>query len=427
MLTINPASLQAWKERLDTASEHVASDYPGERPDRQPVHTVYGGAHLFKPDTAAKLGGLALRSLESHAPDADSLAEAIGIPSGDLADQVYERVRSKLETEPVEDYRLDFEDGYGNRPDPEEDGHAVSSAKEVAAGMKAGTLPPFIGIRIKSLSAELGPRALRTLDLFVTTLVSEAGGLPENFTVTLPKIQDSDQINVLDEALAELESKLGLARIPIELMMETPQMLISNDGTVGMSRYLLAGQTRVRGVHLGTYDYTASLNITAAHQSMTHPVCDFARHVVQVGLAGTGIWLSDGATNVMPVGNTESVRAGWRLHYSQARHSLLSAFYQGWDLHPAQLVSRYAAVYTFFMEGLDQAGERLSNFVEQAAKATLVGDVFDDAATGQGLLNYFLRAINSGAISEDEAISRTGLTLDELHTRSFLRILEGRR
>src|SRR5690606_24258386 len=161
-------------------------------------------------------------------------------------------------------------------------------------------------------------------------------------------------------------------------------------------------------------------NITAAHQSMTHPACDFARNVMQVSLAGTGIWLSDGATNVMPVGDRPTVHGAWRLHYSHVRHSLMHAIYQGWDLHPAQLPSRYAAVFGFFLEGLDQAGERLSNFVDKAAQATLVGEVFDDAATGQGLLNYFLRAINSGAITEDEAIQRTGLTVEELESRSFV-------
>jgi hypothetical protein len=161
---------------------------------------------------------------------------------------------------------------------------------------------------------------------------------------------------------------------------------------------------------------------------MEHPACDFAKHALQVSLAGTGVWLSDGATNVMPIGkDADVVHSAMRLHYDHIRHSLAHAYYQGWDLHPAQLVTRYAAVYSFFLEGLDAAGARLSNFVESAAKATLVGDVFDDAATGQGLLNYFLRAINCGAITESEATARTGLTVDELRTRSFLRILEGRR
>jgi citrate lyase beta subunit len=426
-LTINQESYQAWQQRLEAASARTAEAFPGERPDRQPVHTVYGGAHLFKPDTAAKLGELARRSLDQFAPDAATLADAVGMPAGDLAEAVFRRVTDKLQREPVEDFRLDFEDGYGHRSDEEEDGHAVSAARAVAQGLADDTLPPFIGIRVKSPTGELGRRSLRTLDLFVTTLAEAGGRLPEDFAVTVPKLTDPEQVMVYDEALGELESKLGLERIPLELMMETPQMTIERNGIVGPQRYVLAGAGRVRGVHFGTYDYTASLSITAAHQSMTHPACDFARGVMQVALAGTGIWLSDGATNVMPVGDEASVHGAWRLHYTHVRHSLMHAFYQGWDLHPAQLPSRYAAVFAFFMEGLERAGERLSNFVDQAAQATLVGDVFDDAATGQGLLNYFLRAINCGAITEEEALVRTGLDIDELHSRSFLRILEGRR
>jgi hypothetical protein len=259
-------------------------------------------------------------------------------------------------------------------------------------------------------------------------LVEKAGRLPDGFTVTLPKIQDRAQIEVMVEALGDLESALGIDRIPIELMIETPQTVIDVDGTTGARKWVDAADGRVRGAHFGTYDYTASLSITAAYQSMDHAACDFARHALQVSLAGTGVWLSDGATNVMPVGDDRAVIHGtMRLHYKHIRHSLAHAYYQGWDLHPAQLVTRYAAVYAFFLEGLDAAGARLSNFVDSAAKATLVGEVFDDAATGQGLLNYFLRAINCGAITEEEAMSRTGLTIDELRSRSFLRILEGRR
>jgi citrate lyase beta subunit len=426
-LTINQESLRAWQNRLDAASARFAQAHPGERPDRQPVHTVYGGAHLFKPDTAAKLGEVARRALEEHAPDPKALADAVGLVPIRLAEAVFERVVAKLEQEPVEDYRLDFEDGYGNRSDKEEDGHARTAAEAVAEAATAGTLPPFIGIRVKPFTAELGPRSIRTLDIFMTTLAEQNGEVPEGFVVTLPKIQSIEHVMVFDEALAELETKLDLPRTRIELMMETPQMVIEPDGTIGVRRYVLAGQGRVQAVHFGTYDYTASLNITAAHQSMTHPACDFARDVMQVSLAGTGVWLSDGATNVMPVGEKSAVHGAWRLHYSHVRHSLMHAYYQGWDLHPAQLVSRYAAVYAFFMEGLDSAGKRLSNFVDQAAQATLVGEVFDDAATGQGLLNYFLRAVNCGAITEEEAVERTGLSLDELHSRSFLRILEGRK
>ena len=433
-------------DRLAAANAAVARRYPGDRDGRQAVHTVYGGAQLFKADTAHRLGALALRALDEYAPDATAFASALGLP-GPLAGPVYARVREKLGREPVEDFRIDYEDGYGNRPDAEEDGHAVSGAKELARGIADGTAATFGGIRIKPLSPELAARSLRTLDLFLTTFVDANGGRwNDGLVITLPKITHPEQVTACAEALDGLERKLKLApgTIVLELMIETPQSIFAADGSAAPPGLVAAGKGRVGSAHFGTYDYTASLDITAAHQHMAHPACDFAKDVLKVSLAGTGVRLSDGATNIMPVGphkapeggtlseaqrlaNRRTVYAAWRLHYEHVRHSLETAYYQGWDLHPGQLPTRYAAVYTFFMEGLDAAAERLSNFVGKAAQATLVGDVFDDAATGQGLLNYFLRAINCGAISESEAVERTGLTLEDFQGKSFLAILKRRR
>ncbi len=441
--SLSPDQTGPLAERLRAANARYAARYPGDRPDRQPVHTVYGGAHLFTADTAPKLGQLARRFFDKYAPDAASLAAAVGLhPAG--AAEVRERVAHKLDTEPVEDFRVDFEDGYGNRPDAEEDGHAAQVAAELAGGMAQGTLPPFVGIRIKPLGEEARERSFRTLDVLLSALVGATGGsLPDNFVVTLPKVTDPEQAAVLADLLGLLEQRLGLVEgaIPFEVMIELTQSIVGEQGAVAIRRIVDAGSGRVTAAHFGTYDYTASCNITAAHQTMDHPACDFARHMMQVALGGTGVWLSDGATNIMPVpvhrgddltveqqaGNVAAVHGAWKLHYDHIQHSLRHGFYQGWDLHPGQLPTRYAAVYAFFLESLDAAGERLANFVGKAAQATLVGEVFDDAATGQGLLNYFLRAVNSGAITEEEAAERSGLSLDELHTRSFLAILEGRR
>ncbi|TPW11247.1 MAG: pyruvate/phosphoenolpyruvate kinase domain-containing protein, partial [bacterium] len=309
------------------------------------------------------------------------------------------------------------------------------------------TLPPFFGIRIKPFTEELKARSLRTLDLFLTTLLQETGGqLPANFVVTLPKITSPEQPAVLGELLQRLESELALptGSLVFELMIETTQSIINERGEIAIRALVDTAPGRIVAAHFGTYDYTASCSITAAWQTMDHPACDFARHVMQVALAGTGIWLSDGATNVLPVPphraalggrlsdgqaleNRRVVHDAWRLHYGHVRRSLEHAWYQGWDLHPGQLPTRYAAVYGFFMEGLDAAAERLRNFVGKAAQATLVGDIFDDAATGQGLLNYFLRAINCGALTEEEAVARTGVTLEEFRGRSFVHILANRR
>lgn len=469
--------LRPVSESLREANLAWAKNYPGETGRRQPVHTVYGGAHLFKSDTAQRLGKVAGRALVESAPDFVVFARALNLPRTDelpdvldyatglkhrlenepemvreenpaawLAYTIYSRVQEKLKREPVEDFRIDFEDGYGNRPDAEEDGHAESAAVEVANGMSAGTVPPFIGIRIKPFNEELRARSFRTLDIFISTLLEKSGGrLAENFVVTLPKITTPEQVAALAGLCDLLEKRAGLApgSLKMEMMIETTQSIIRSDGRINLPLLLQAARGRCIAAHFGTYDYTASCSITAAHQHMMHPACDFAKHMMQVSFAGTGLWLSDGATNIMPVAphrasegvpltqdqldeNRAVVHRAWKLHYDHIQHSLVGGFYQGWDLHPAQFPTRYAAVYSFFLESLDAASERLRNFVEKAAKATLVGDVFDDAATGQGLLNYFLRAINCGAITEAEALKLSSLTHDELRSGSFVKILKNR-
>ena len=444
--SLSPLALKGPLGRLRRANAAFARQNPGESEERQPVHTVYGGAQLFTADSARKLGELALRSLREHAPDADVLGNALGLPR-ELAAPVHARVVAKLEREPVEDFRIDFEDGYGNRPDDEEDKDAERTAEEVARGLAAGSLPPFIGIRIKPLSGELYARSLRTLDIFVTTLAGRTKGkLPGHFVVTIPKVTIPEHVGVVAGLLGVLEKKARLVpgSLRLELMVETPQAILGEDGAAALRGLVAAGRGRVRGAHFGTYDYTASCDITAAYQSMTHPACDFAKHVMQVALLGTGVTLSDGATNILPVvphraapegplltheqlrKNRAAIHIAWKLHFDNVRHSLLHAYYQGWDLHPAQLPTRYAAVYSFFLEGKDAASRRLQGFTEKAAQATLLGDVFDDAATGQGLLNFFLRGLGCGAITPEEAAA-TGLSLEEMQTRSFVKILERRR
>lgn len=472
-----PDSLQPIVARLLTAERAMTAHYPGDSGARQPIHVVYGGAHLFKFDTAARLGKMALKALDDYAPDFAHLAHAVGLPHAEavpnsiahnadllallhdapatikakypatwFAWTVYERVKEKLHREPVEDYRIDFEDGYGYRSDAEEDAHAVAAAIELAQGMQTHTLPPFIGIRIKSFTAESQARAIRTFDLFVSALLEQTGGqLPPNFVVTLPKVSRPEQVAALVEIFTLFEQQTGLAAgtLKLEMMIETTQAIINERGEIALPRLLAAARGRCVAAHFGAYDYTASCKVTAAHQHMQHPACDFARNMMQVALAGTGVWLSDGATNVMPIAphraaeghalteeqqaeNEAVVQRAWRLHYEHVWHSLTNAFYQGWDLHPAQLPVRYAAVYAFFLEGLDAAAARLRNFVAQAAQATRVGEMFDDAATGQGLLNYFVRAMNCGALTEQEATEFTGLSLDELRAGSFAKILQNR-
>ena len=381
--------------------------------------------------------------MQTYAPNAEEFGNAFGLV-GDINfhQKIYSKVIAKLKAEAIEDFRIDFEDGFGNRSNEEEDETAVYTAKEVAKGMKENTLSPFIGIRIKPFTEEMKERGLRTLDLFLTTLIKETNGkLPNNFVVMLPKVTIPEQPATLANFFEILEEELHLEKgiLKMEMMVETTQSIMAYDGTNPLNKFILASKSRCVAMHFGTYDYTASCNITAKYQEMNHPVCDFAHHMTKVALAHTGIWLSDGATNTMPIGphrgeltpqqheeNKQVVHRAWKKGYDHIRHSLWNGFYQGWDLNPAQFPMRYAAVYAFFLESYDDAVERLKTFVDKAARATLFGDVFDDAATGQGLLNYFLRALNSGAITEEEVVA-TGLSLDEIRSRSFKYILENRK
>jgi hypothetical protein len=476
---LHPDSLREIAVRLEQAHRAFQKRYPGSTSERQPVHTVYGGAHLFRADVAKRLGEAALRSLDEFAPDFATFARVLALPGAEhlpdatdaiatiaksieadpeaarkenraawFASTIYRRVREKLKREPVEDFRIDFEDGYGNRPDAEEDGHAAAAAGEVAAGLNSGELPPFIGIRIKPFTEELRERSIRTMDIFLTELASKTRGqLPRNFFLTLPKVSLPDEVAALADLCSRFEPLLDLepGALRFELMIETTQSILNERGEVNLLPLVTAGRGRCVAAHFGTYDYTAGRNITAAHQHMRHPACDFAKEMMQVALAGTGTWLSDGATNILPVAphragkngaplrarqaaeNRAAVHSAWKLHFDDIQHSLVNGFYQGWDLHPAQLSTRYAAVYSFFLSGLDSAAERLRNFIDKAAQATLVGEVFDDAATGQGLLNYFLRATNCGAITAEEAQALTGLTLAEFRSGSFVKILDGRK
>lgn len=431
-------------ENLTHVNTNLKKIYKGESSARQPVHTVYGGAHLFECDTAKKIGEIALQSFYEYASNGSELAKVLGLNGEDfLLEKVYNKIVEKLKTEAVEDFRIDFEDGFGNRSEDEEDAAAENAANEVFTGIKQNTLPPFLGIRIKTFSEELKRRGIRTLDIFISTLIDRTNGeLPDNFVVTLPKVTTAEHVSALVEVFQILETKLSLASetLKMEIMVETTQSIFDSQGRANLIALFKAAKGRCKAAHFGVYDYTASCEITASLQTMDHPACDFARNMMKVCLAGTGVWLSDGATNIMPIGphkgpaitddqkkkNAHIVHRAWKIQYDHIQNSLSNAFYQGWDLHPAQLPIRYAAVYIFFLNGLEQASVRLKNFIEKAAQATLVGDVFDDAATGQGLLNYFLRALNCGAISEQEILA-TGLTIEEVREKSFLKILEKRK
>jgi len=404
---------------------------------RSPVHVVYGGAHLFKADTTKKLGKLALRSIKTYASDVDDFAAAMGLDENKkLLQTIYKKTIDKLEREAVEDFRIDFEDGYGFRSDDEEDADATRASNELATAFLKKSLPPFCGFRIKSFAPETHNRGVRTLNLFFENLLTKTKNrLPANFVVTLPKVSDPKEVGELCRRLSRIENEahLSAGSIGIEIMIETPRAVLDERGRVALAELVGAANGRCTSAHFGAYDYTSALGISAAHQHLHHPACDFARQMMLIALAPLGIRLVDSVTTKMPVpihkdekltdeqksDNRHSVHAGWREHFDNVTASMKNGFYQSWDLHPNQLVARYAAVYAFFLRSKDADAERLRGFVEKATKANLTGNTFDDAASANGLLNFFRLGLDCGAFSDAEIKKATSLSASQIKTKSF--------
>ena len=388
--------------RLADVDAALAAHYPGERAGRQPVHTVYVPADRFHPGLVGDHGAAALAAVEQHE---DRL---LALLDGDR--DLLSRVRAKLEHEPVEDLRIDFEDGYGTRPDEEEDRDVRRAARDLRTALDGGTAAPFTGIRIKGFEAPTRARGVRTLTLFLAGLV-EDGPLPKTFVVTLPKVTAVEQVEALVHVAARLESALGLAdgALRFEIQVETPQSILGPDGSALVARMVHASAGRCTGLHYGTYDYSAACGIAAAHQSLEHPVADHAKAVMQAAAAGTGVRLSDGSTNVLPVGGPDDVTAAWANHLRLVRRSLERGFYQGWDLHPAQLPTRFAATFGFYRDGLAAAADRLRTYVERRDSGVL-----DEPATARALADFLLRGTDCGALSLDEVTGRTGLDAHRL-------------
>jgi citrate lyase beta subunit len=358
--------------RLAGVDAALAADYPGERAGRQPVHTVYVPANLAHADLPREWGEQASRALAEH-----------GLP---YPAELHDRVSAKLTGEPVEDLRIDFEDGYGTPSDDVEDGHA-----RAAAAILKGRPAPFVGIRIKSFEASTRHRALRTLDVFLDAV----GSLPAGFVVTLPKVSAVAQVEAMAALCARLEQTPGELRF--ELQIETTQAVLGSDGTALVARMIHASEGRCVGLHYGTYDYSAACGIAAQSQSLEHPVADHAKAVMQVAAAGTGVRLSDGSSNVLPVGDTDQVRQAWASHSRLVRRSLERGFYQGWDLHPGQLPTRFGATFAFFRDGAPLALARLRAWQDRADSGYL-----DEPATVRALTGFLQRGLACGALDPEE-------------------------
>ncbi|GAB3983302.1 aldolase/citrate lyase family protein [Plantactinospora veratri] len=348
------------------------------------MHTVYVPADRCGPGLPARWGAAALAALREHPP--------LPFPAS-----LHDRVVDKLRREPIEDLRIDFEDGYGTPDDEAEDEAARAAGRLVGGGLGV----PFTGLRIKSLTGPVRRRAVRTLDLFLDALRDGGAELPpaDRFVVTLPKVSVPAQVEAMVLLCERLEAAYGLPAgwLRFEVQIETPAAILGPDGLATPGRLIGAAAGRCAGLHYGTYDYSAACGIAAAQQSLAHPAADFAKAVMQVAAAGTGVRLADGSTNLLPVGDTAAVQAGWAEHAALVRRGLERGYYQGWDLHPAQLPTRFAGTYAFFREGRAAAVARLRTYL-----AGRSGGILDEPATARALAGFLLRGLDCGALTEDE-------------------------
>jgi hypothetical protein len=419
---LGPAALDAVDAALGDDDALRAARYPGDDLSRQPVHTVYVPADRVHAGVAGAWGADALAALDRHAVDANGWAEAVGRDPEDVA-QVWDRIRAKLATEPIEDLRIDLEDGYGARPDAEEDADAAAAGAAISEAAAAGALPPFCGVRFKSLEAPTRRRGLRSLDIVIGAILDD-GELPSGWVQTLPKATSVRQVEAMVVACVRLEEAHGLpaGRLRFEIQVEMPQAVLGPDGAATVATMIDASDGRCTGLHFGTYDYTAALGIAGGYQAMDHPAADHAKQVLQVAAAGTGVRVSDGSTNVLPIGTTDAVRAAWALHARLVTRSLERGFYQGWDLHPAQLPTRFLSTYLFFRRDLPELSARLGVYLRGGD-----GGVLDEPATAQAIAAFLLRGIRCGAVDESEVADLAGCNvagLERLAARDPISLVE---
>ncbi|WP_420753225.1 DUF6986 family protein [Rhodococcus sp. O3] len=412
----------ALDEMLRPVDDAYAAAYPGPSAGRQPVHTVYVPADRYDADTVRSWGGQARQVLSENITDAGDLAAVTGMEPG-LADEVLPLVQAKLAAEPIEDLRIDFEDGFPQAGVPVADRDADEDAHvaRAAAALRANTAAtPFSGIRFKCLEAPTRRRGIRTLDAFVGA-IAENGALPEGFVVTLPKVTSHQQVSAMVRACEYLESAYSLKEpLRFEIQIETPQAICGPDGSAQVAAMIHAAAGRCSGLHYGTYDYSAACGIAAEYQAMDHPVADHAKATMQVAAAGTGVFLSDGSTNRIPVGTADEIRSAWALHARLVDRSLRRGYYQGWDLHPAQLPTRYAATFAFYRRSFPTAAARIAAYLGRAESGYL-----DEPATARALASFVYRGLSCGALSAAEVREHTGAGPEDLQRLAGLRTGKG--
>ncbi|MEV0435195.1 aldolase/citrate lyase family protein [Nocardia sp. NPDC050413] len=388
---------------LDSVDAELRLRYPGQGTRIQPVHTVYVPADRATADTPAEWGATALELLDRHADFLAGLDTTDSLPA----------VRVGLSARPVQDLRIDFEDGYGFRADDVEDAAATAAGKTLALMAEKAGAPDSFGIRIKGLAKDERRRALRTLELVLDGVADVLPG----FLFTVPKIRAAEQVSAIVDICSGIERAHGLPdhTLRFELQIESPQAIIAPDGTAPIARMLALSDNRCSALHFGTYDYTAACGIAATDQALDHPAADHAKTVMQVAAAQTGVWICDGSTQIVPGSDPEFAFTN---HYRLVERALRRGYYQGWDMHPGHLVTRWLATHNFFRTATDVAVPRLQAYLGRGQEG-----VVDEPATAEALSTTVVRALRCGAVSDDELLARapelTEQTLVDLMTRRW--------
>ncbi|VEG17781.1 citrate lyase beta subunit [Mycolicibacterium phlei] len=366
----------------------LASSYPDGRSEPQPIHTAYVSAALAGVQTTAQWGESALELLGRHEDVLTALDTQGVLP----------RVSERLASSPVQDLRVDFEDGYGWREDSTEDADARKAGRTLRALSIEANPPAVLGIRIKGLTSLHLRRSVRTLEL----VLDGASGVPRGFVTTIPKFRALAQVEAALRLFDELERVHGLPHgsLRFELQIESPQAVLGADGTATLAKAIHLGQGRLTALHYGTYDYSAACGIAAEHQSLEHPVADHAKAVMLAAAAQTGVWVCDGSTQVIPDGTLEQQRSALTRHHRLVTRALDRGYWQGWDMHPGHLVTRWLATYGFHRRALAVAGPRIVAYLQRQG-----GGVIDEPATAQALAAGVLRGLDCGAYSPDDVVA----------------------
>lgn len=367
--------------RLRSVDSELAQRYPGDRAG-QPIHTVYVSAADATPELPKEWGANAIELAGKHS---DVLTELV-------SEEALTRTLNALRWRPVQDLRLDFEDGYGTRGDEVEDRDALHAGAVLAA------LPAEVvsrGIRMKGLTTLEWERAVRTLE----KVLEGASGVPDGFVFTIPKIRSADQAEAAVLLCQAIESAHGLPEgaLKFELQIESPQAVIAADGTATVAQAIHRSAGRCTGLHYGTYDYSAACGIAPQFQSLEHPVADHAKAVMQAAAAQTGVWVCDGSTQVLPIGTDAEVRTALARHYRLVTRSLERGYYQGWDMGAGHLATRWLATFAFYRTALGVAAPRIGRYLDRQG-----GAVVDEPATAQALATVVLRGLDCGAFGPDE-------------------------